>query len=76
MDGLDVFLELLVERRCFLVVDHILVDLVFDDDKTEQVVVDDRGLHLVELLRVLANVIPLCREEEVAGHQASQHSIA
>ena len=25
-------------------------------------------LHLVQLFRVLANVISLCREEEVAGH--------
>ena len=44
------------------------MDLVFDDNQTEQVVVDDRCLHLVELFRVLANVISLCREEEVAGH--------
>ena len=39
--------ELFAEGGRLLVVDHVLVDAVLDDDEAQQVVVDDGGLHLV-----------------------------
>ena len=73
IDSSDILLKLLLERRRLRVVNHVSVDFVLNYDQAEQVVVDDRCLHLVQLFRVLADTIfdDLGVEEEVSGHQES-----
>lgn len=76
LDSAHVLLELFVEGWRLRVVDHVLMYAVFDHDQTQQVVVDHRCLHLVQLFWVLSNSIVLCRKEEVASHKAAKHSIS
>ena len=78
IDSSDILLELLLERRSLRVVNHVSVYFVLNYDQAEQVVVDYRCLHLVQLFRVLADTIfdDLGVEEEVPGHQESKYGIA
>ena len=41
MNSIHIVVELLSKRCSFLVVDHVFVDLVFDHDEANQVIVDD-----------------------------------
>lgn len=75
MHRVDILCELLIERGRFLIVNHVFVDSILDHDQAEQVVIDDRCLHFVQLFRVFPNAIVLCRQEEVSSHQTAQDGV-
>lgn len=68
VDGCYVVVELLFEGGCLFVEDDVVVYLVFDDDETEEGVVDHGRLHLVKLFRHLALCVRLSSQEEMFGY--------
>ena len=72
----NIFIELLFEADCLIVIKHMLMDAVLDNDQTQKRVVNNRGLHFMQLFRHLLFFVVYSCSVEVLSYQEVQDCVS